>query len=226
MGIPFDLSRINSVYVSALREDRQTIVFDVRNGVGVFVFMMFFSKQDESKDQLFLYLARTQYMLQFLMYGRHKAIRPEDNKFLVYINPNDIQHIREELDLHGGGRAFDLQNFLQELNNAIPQELSFAQLRQNCQAHRAAFSDPKLRKAVDQNEKIYLIGPRQLPKDKKPQEKTLRKLYLHVGGEAAVLQRFIEELKRRNKTLAWTDERERANGDIRSILNDMMLENM
>ncbi len=59
MGIPFDFSRINNVYVSALREDRQTIVFEVRNGIGIFVFMMFFSEEDESKDQLFLYLART-----------------------------------------------------------------------------------------------------------------------------------------------------------------------
>lgn len=60
MGIPFDFSRINNVYVSALREDRQTIVFEVRNGIGIFVFMMFFSEEDESKDQLFFVSSKNQ----------------------------------------------------------------------------------------------------------------------------------------------------------------------
>ncbi|AVK24179.1 hypothetical protein CSB85_1894 [Pseudomonas aeruginosa] len=74
---------------------------------------------------------------------------------------------------------------------------------------------------VDQSDKIYLIGPRRLDADRKPREKTLRKLYLHVDGEPAILEQFIQELKRRNMTLAWTDDPERANGDVRWMLNNI-----
>ncbi|WP_152623752.1 hypothetical protein [Pseudomonas sp. PI1] len=221
MGIPFDFSRINNIYVSALNNDRQTIVFEVRNGVGVFVFMMFFSEEDESKDQLFLYLSRTQCMLQFLMYGKHTTRNPESNKFVVYIKPGDIEKIREELHIDGGRGQFNLEQFLLELNNGIPQQLELHELQRNCRRHSEAFADPLLRKVIDQGDKIYLIGPRQLAAGKKPQEKTLRKLYLHVEGEVDVLERFIRELKARNKTLAWTDKKEWANGDIRWMLNNI-----
>lgn len=70
--INFDFSGINSIYVTAIKEDRQTIVFEVRNGYGIFVFIIFFSADDESKDQLFFFLARTGRMLQIKMYGRHE----------------------------------------------------------------------------------------------------------------------------------------------------------
>lgn len=183
--------------------------------------MMFFSEEDESKDQLFLYLARTRCMLTFLMYGRHAVVNPESNRFLVYIKPSDIEKIRLELGLQGRGGGFNLEEFLRALNNEIPQHLNFTELQESCRRHREAFTDPQLRKVVDQSDKIYLIGPRRLDADRKPREKTLRKLYLHVDGEPAILEQFIQELKRRNMTLAWTDDPERANGDVRWMLNNI-----
>ncbi|WP_049827849.1 hypothetical protein [Pseudomonas sp. URIL14HWK12:I6] len=219
--ICFDFSGINNVYVAARRNDRQTVVFEVTNGLGVFVFMMFFSDDDESKDQLFLYLARTQRMIERKMYGRHKVYEPQFNKFQVYLTDQHQQYIREELGLEGGGNAFDFDAFLSALNKAIPQQLSLADLQENCQTHRDAFACPELRRVVDEAHKIYLIGHKQLPEGKKPREKTLRKLYLHVQADAGVLEHFIEKLKRLNKTLAWTDKAERANGNIRQILSTL-----
>lgn len=217
--ICFDFSGINNVYVAARQNDRQTVVFEVKNGLGVFVFMMFFSDDDESKDQLFLYLARTARMIGRKMYGRHEIFNPHLNKFEVHLTDQHQQYIREELGLEGGGNAFDFNTFLNALNESIPQQLSLADLQKNCQTHRDAFAHPELRRVVEEAHKIYLIGPRQLPEGKKPREKTLRKLYLHIQADAGVLEQFIETLKRLNKTLAWTDKTEFANGNIRQMLN-------
>lgn len=217
--ICFDFSGINEVYVAARQNDRQTVVFDVKNGLGVFVFMMFFSDDDESKDQLFLYLARTSRMIDRKMYGRHQIYQPELNTFQIYLTDQHQQYIREELGLEGGGSAFDFNAFLNALNDGIPQELGLADLQENCQAHKDVFARPELRRVVEEAHKIYLIGPRQLPAGKQPREKTLRKLYLHVKADAGVLERFIEKLKRLNKTLAWTDKAKLANGNIRQMLD-------
>lgn len=221
MGVPFDFSRINNVYVAAQQNDRQTVVFEVLNGRGIFVFMMFFSEDDESKDQLFLYLARTARMIQLKMYGRHEVHEPQKNKFVVYLETPHQEYIREELGLDGGGKTFDFNEFLGALNAGIPQQLSLAELQAHCRAHCDAFRQPELRRMVDDVDKIYLIGPRQLGPTQKPREKTLRKLYLHVDAEADVLEEFIAALKRQNKTVAWTDSVKRANGNIRQILNLM-----
>lgn len=221
MGEPFDFSRINNIYVAARQNDRQTVVLEVLNGRGIFVFMMFFSDDDESYDQLFLYLARTARMIPLKMYGRHNVYEPEKNKFVVYLSPQDKEYIRDELGLEGGGRAFDFDGFLKALNEGIPQELTFADLQANCRTHRDAFRQPKIRQVVDDAHKIYLIGPMSLVLPKKPREKTLRKLYLHIDAEPYVLERFISALKRKNMTVAWTDKAERANRNIHQVLSLM-----
>ncbi len=221
MGEPFDFSRISNIYVAARQNDRQTVVFEVQNGRGIFVFMMFFSDDDDSHDQLFLYLARTARMIPLKMYGRHKVYEPEKNKFVVYLTPQDKQYIREELGLEGGGRVFDFDEFLNALNDGIPQELTFADLQANCRTHRDAFRQPELRQVVDDAHKIYLIGLMSLVLPKKPREKTLRKLYLHIDAEPYVLERFISALKRKNMTVAWTDKAERANRNIHQVLSLM-----
>lgn len=220
--ISFDFSGINSVYVAARQDDRQTLVFEVRHGLGIFVFMMFFSEDDESKDQLFLYLARTSRMIQRKMYGRHSLYEPQSNTFTVYLTDTHQNYIRDELGIVGGGDVgFDVEAFLQALNADIPQQLTLADLQDNCKTHKDAFLQPELRNVIDDAHKIYLIGPRQLPSGKKPQEKTLRKLYLHVNADANVLEQFIAALKKLNKTVAWSADAKRTTGDIRQMLNSM-----
>ncbi|AWQ82995.1 TPA: hypothetical protein ACGJWA_005296 [Pseudomonas aeruginosa] len=220
--ISFDFNRINNIYIAARQNDRQTLVFEVRNGRGIFVFMMFFSETDDSKDQLFLYLARTSRMLRIKMYGRHSLRSPEENAYTIYLTGQHQTYIREELGIQGGtDNPFDIQRFLEELNASIPQQLNLAELQEHCREHRAAFSHPELRRAIDDADKIYLIGPRQLAANQKPREQTLRKLYLHVDADADVLERFINELKRLNKTVAWTDNPRQANNDLRTMLNQL-----
>jgi hypothetical protein len=155
------------------------------------------------------------------MYGRHEIHEPQRNKFQIYLSDQHQQYIREELGLEGGGNAFDFNTFLSALNGGIPQHLDLAELQKNCQTHKDAFARPELRRVVEDAHKIYLIGPKQLPEGKRPREKTLRKLYLHVKAEVNVLENFIKALKRLNKTLAWTDKAELANSNIRQMLNDM-----
>ena len=220
--INFDFSGINSIYVTAIKEDRRTIVFEVRNGRGIFVFMIFFSADDESKDQLFFFLARTGRMLQIKMYGRHEPHESHLNKFSIYLTDQHQQYILDELGiLDGRGVGFDFNNFLKDINANIPQKLSFSELQTNCKTHKDAFLKPQLSSVIDRADRIYLIGPRQLPAGKKPQEKTLRKLYLHIEADPNVLERFIVELKRLNKTVAWSNNPERAMGNIRQMLDAM-----
>ena len=122
-GLKFNFDGLNNIYVDALQTDRKTIVFEVPNGIGRFVFMMFFSNEDESKDQLFLYLARTNQLLSLKMYGRHSRYEPKKNEFSDLIAQQHENQIRKkkELGIEGGGQnEFDLTRFLGALNGNSP----------------------------------------------------------------------------------------------------------
>lgn len=221
-GLKFNFDGLNNIYVDALQTDRKTIVFEVPNGIGRFVFMMFFSNEDESKDQLFLYLARTNQLLSLKMYGRHKLHEPEKNEFSVYITQQHENQIRKELGIEGGGQnEFDLTRFLNTLNAGIPAVLPMERLQAACKQHTVAFGHAELKRVVDGAEKIYLIGPKNVPAGKKPREKTLRKLYWCVNANANDIELFITALKRVNKTLAWTKDKKFADSDIRQMINDL-----
>lgn len=72
---------------------------------------------------------------------------------------------------------------------------------------------------VDENDKTILIGPVQLPNDKKPQEKTLRKLYLYADGNEHDIAKLIRQLKCHNMTVAWTNDFNKTSKSVMSILN-------
>lgn len=220
-GLKFNFSGLNTIYVDALKTDRKTIVFEVPNGIGRFVFMMFFSNEDESKDQLFLYLARTNQLLSLKMYGRHSLYEPEKNEFSVYITQQHDNQIRNELGIVGGQSEFDLTRFLDALNAGIPAVLPMERLHAACQKHAVAFGHAELKQVVDEAEKIYLIGPKNVPAGKNPREKTLRKLYWCVKADANDIELFITALKRVNKTLAWTKNKKFADSNIRQMINDL-----
>ena len=51
---------MREIYSNAIRAKEPTIAFELRNGRGRFLFMMFFSEDDEeSRDALFVFLLRT-----------------------------------------------------------------------------------------------------------------------------------------------------------------------
>lgn len=217
-GFKFDFSRLNAIYVDALLNERKTIVFEVTQGIGIFVFMLFFSEEDESKDQLFLFLARTNKMLALKMYGRHSKYEQERNMFSVFVTASNEADIKEELGISGGTSPFDLSLFLSALNNDIPQTLPVAALHEYCHKHSKAFRKPELGNAVDEAHKIHLIGPKNLAPGTTAREKTLRKLYIYVKAAPGVLEDFLTSLKASGKTLAWSANPAKENSDLRKML--------
>lgn len=198
----FNFDRAWAIFNQALANDEPTIAFELQYEIGRFVFMMFFSEDDDPNDRhLFLFLGRTNVLLSLKLYGNQST-----GSFQVYPKSSDENAIKEELGIRGGIHPFQINDFFQELNNMIPQNLPLRQCIATLQEHQANLREkPELRKVVDQANKIYLIGPKRLTTGK-PKEITLRKLYLHVNAQPNVIADFISALKRANRTLAWTDK--------------------
>jgi hypothetical protein len=116
MTIKFNLSGLANIYAESMARSDPTLAFEVLQGRGRFVFLMFFSPEDkESKDRLFLLLRNTRVFLQLKVYGSHR-----NGYFLIYISDADQAAICEELQLGHGGQAFNFVNFLEHINNQIP----------------------------------------------------------------------------------------------------------
>ena len=215
MPEPFNLDGLKSIYNAAYKRDEPTLAFELRNGKGRFVFMMFFSQDDEaSKDRLFVFLGNTNTLLKFKTYGSHRQ-----GDFKIYVNRFEEQAIRQELDIRGGAVRFDLSTLLRNLNSQIPHSLPLEKTIDVLRKEKAAFSEqPELKALVDDAAKIYLIGTVRLPENKRPREKTLRKLYLHLNYSSDTVTEFIAALKMTNHTVAWTDDKSKANFDIQSLL--------
>ena len=143
--------------------------------------------------------------------------------FKVYPSRMDEEAIREELDIHGGLHRFELRRFLSDLNSAFPAKLPLSSTIKTLREHRDLFHLGSLRSVVDDALKIYLIGPVRLPANKRPREKTLRKLYLYVHVDPNVIADFIADLKRKNTTVAWTDDPRSASNNTLRFLNSLKL---
>ena len=61
---------------------------------------------------------------------------------------------------------------------------------------------------IDEIEKTVLIGTKVLSRGK-PQDRTLRKLYMYTEESEAVITDFIKRLKKVNMTVAWTTKEQR-----------------
>ncbi|EJB8439024.1 hypothetical protein MW344_003612 [Vibrio parahaemolyticus] len=198
----FNLSGLAPIYSEAYFNKSPTLGFEVDIEGGEFVFMMFFSDEDEeSKSRLFVYLKRTQVLLPpFKTYGSRRH-----GDFHIYINEAVEVLIRAELGiLHGQGAEFQLEAFLNRLNAQIP-EYSNATDKVNA-LRDAAPTVSRTYSIIDDADKIYLLGLKNLPDGSSPREKTLRKLYLYVEAEPETIDMFILQLKRQNKTLRWTSD--------------------
>ncbi|MGZ2749667.1 hypothetical protein [Burkholderia stagnalis] len=198
-GMPYQMNGFFGVWSEALSRNEPTVAFELVNGRGRFLFMMFFDPEDEkTKDRLFLFLQNTRTMLPLKLYGSHRA-----GDFRLYLNGGDVEKIKRELQIEGAtGHAFDLGRFIDALNASIPQSVPLATkvglLRRNRPALQAHLAD-----IVDFNDRTELIGEMQLPEGKKPKERTLRKLYLYSMDSPEDVATYINDLKRRNVTLSW-----------------------
>ncbi len=212
----YNFSGLKAIYRQAYLNKEPTIAFEVVYEIGRFVFMMFFSPEDEeSKDRLFLYLGRTQVLLSLKMYGNHR-----NGDFKVYLNDSDELAIRRELDIQQGINPFNVQNVFDYLNANIPQHYPLRESVEVIQGRQAELR-PHLRNVIDDEEKIHLIGPVRLPAGKKPREKTLRKLYLYIQAPAGIIVQLIDALKAVNWTLAWSKNPPEKQRGLLDIINEI-----
>ncbi|MFT8212028.1 MAG: hypothetical protein ACMZI0_18265 [Symbiopectobacterium sp.] len=77
-----------------------------------------------------------------------------------------------------------------------------------------------IKNIIDDADKTILIGLKRLPEESKPRDKTLRKLYLYINGHDNDISDFIEAIKERNITLAWTNDPTRAAKTFAQLLTD------
>lgn len=210
----FNFTNMKNIYFEALKNDK-TIIFEISVGRGRFLFMMFFSEDDrESKDKLFIYLRNTKTIIKSKLYGSHK-----NGDFLIYINNINKEKLISELQLRSGKGNFNFENFLNELNNKIPNSLS---INTKIQQFRENWDAIKELSVIDEEDRTILIGERRLPKNKKPKETTLRKLYLYTSGSVEDISELIRLLKKANMTVAWTNEKAKNSAsDLREIINKL-----
>jgi len=217
MSLKFNLDGLKHIYLEALQHSDPTLAFEIIQGRGRFVFMMFFSEEDkESKDRLFVQLRNTQVFLELKAYGSHR-----NGDFFIYIKDGDQVAIINELQLGQDGHHFDFNVFLKRLNQQIPTSLPLQYKLDNI---REVWPEVRnyLSKVVDQADKIFLMGIKKLPEGKKPQDKTLRKLYVYTNGSADVITNLITALKEARVTLAWTSNEnvaEKSLAEIMALIN-------
>ncbi|MFC3032683.1 hypothetical protein ACFOEE_09135 [Pseudoalteromonas fenneropenaei] len=204
MDDKYDLSGLQSIYNEAIERDEPTIVFELNNGQGKFLFMMFFDSEDEStKDQLFVFMRNTQRMVKLKLYGNHHR-----GQFYLYLKDYVKDWFKKELliDSANSTQRFDFDVFFASLNNSIPQTLPLQAKIKKLRDLWPEVSKDLPKEIVDEDEKTILLGDKALPTGSKPREKTLRKLYLYADGNADDITTLISNLKRLNRTVAWTND--------------------
>ncbi|HAF27784.1 MAG TPA: hypothetical protein DCG75_01940 [Bacteroidales bacterium] len=202
MDIKISLSNLKSIFRESMERDEPTMAFEIINGKGKFLFMMFFDdKDEETKDWLFLFLKNTRRMLKLKMYGNHLK-----GQFDIYLKPFMVKWFAEELEIINPNslNPFNIENFFSHLNQSIPQQLPLVSKIDTIRSSWTEIKDQLPNDIMDEKDKIYLMHPRVLPKNMKPQEKTLRKLYLYTDCNSNDIAELIGHLKRMNTTVCWT----------------------
>ncbi len=207
MADQFNLDGLHPLFSEALERNETTLIFEIRNGNGKFLFLMFFDHDDiKSQDQLFIYLKNTKVLMPVKLYGNHRG-----GQFFIYIDFDQEIKIRNELGINKGNikdpfNPFILDEFLKDLNLSFPQTLPLQVIVDNFKSNLDVIKEnPDLsNKLIDETDKTVLIGIVRLPKNKTPRMKTLRKLYLYTDADPNDIDNLIGHLKRANITLAWT----------------------
>jgi hypothetical protein len=212
----FNLTGLKTIYNEYMNRKEQTLVFEIKHGKGLFNFLMFYSDDDiDSKDKLFLFLRRTNTLIEFKLYGSHRK-----GDFFMYISDIQKHQIINELGIKEFDGSFNFNNFLENLNNAIPNELLKVNIIKNFK-EVWPYIKKEFPNILDKPDKTILYGIMKLSPNKKPQEKTLRKLYLLVNGEATAKADLISVLQSKNTTLAWTSDTIKKEKSIIEILTQL-----
>lgn len=209
----FNFTQLKKIYMEALSSYDKSVAFDIVIGRGRFLFLMFLAEEDE-KDTLFIYMRNTAVMRKLKMYGSHR-----NGDYIVYISDEVQERMIAELQLQNGNKTFVFERLLNEINNAIPQEISMDQKVETLRNNRNIIRTV----GIDEVEKTVLIGTKVLSKGK-PQDRTLRKLYMYTEESETVITDFIKNLKKANMTVAWTTEEQRFRAaDINAMINSVQL---
>ncbi|KKO45197.1 hypothetical protein WG68_12290 [Arsukibacterium ikkense] len=218
MSTQFNFSGLSPLFNESIERDEQTIAFEVQNGRGRFLFLMFFDDDDiETQDQLFVFLRNTRYMLELKLYGAHRK-----GQFCVYVKPWQEEQIKLELGIGQSQSTtpFDLIRFLTDLNAALPVSLPLTQKIENLRRNWNVIRPDLPERVIKEEDKTVLIGEKRLPEGHSPNERTLRKLYLHTQGNPNDIARLIRCLKAAKMTVAWTTEDSKfSSTDVRALIN-------
>jgi len=165
-----------------------------------------------SGANLFVYLRHKNSLLKLKLYGSRR-----NGDFKVFFNEIQQKLMTEELQLVVGQGNFNFEKFLYELNNIIPQELPD---QENIDTLRNVWRNVKdeLKDTVDEADRTILIGVTKLPDYKKPQDKTLRKLYVFTDSTAGDINDFIKVLTENNYTLKWTNDEEKISKSFSDLI--------
>lgn len=197
----FNFSGLSGIYNQAANNNERTLAFQINNGNGRFVFMMFFDEtDDESKDKLFIFLRNINFLVKLKMYGSHRQ-----GVFNIYINEYIEGKFIEELQLNGNNGNFNFEEFLIELNAQIPDTYNRAGRIQTLREIWNNLDNDFINELVDEANRTILKGIMRLPNERSPREKTLRKAYNYIDANPEDISELIELLRDRNITLAWTD---------------------
>lgn len=197
----FNFDGLKNIYTSAIVRNERTLAFQINNGNGKFVFMMFYDEDDnDSKDSLFIFLRNTNFLVKLKMYGSHK-----NGIFDVYINDYIQEKLTEELQLENGRGHFIFEDFLASLNLQIPNRLHSYERVATLREIWTNLDNNFCSSIIDESDKIILKGIVRLPNSKHPREKTLRKLFFYVESNVEDITELIDRLKERNITLSWTN---------------------
>ncbi|MFT5659916.1 MAG: hypothetical protein ACI9TV_000549 [Sulfurimonas sp.] len=197
----FNFSGLSNIYNQSIEDNERTLAFQVNNGNGRFVFMMFFDEDDNtSKDTLFIFLRNINFLVKLKMYGSHK-----NGIFDVYFNEFVQNKFIEELQLEHNNGNFAFEDFLEIINSQIPNMFQRAERIQTIRDIWNVLDTDFKRDIIEEEDKTILKGIVRLPDDKNPREKTLRKLYIYIDAESSDISDLINMLKDRNITLSWTN---------------------
>lgn len=190
----FNLTNLFNIYKQAENETKNYI-FELNIGKGRFLFMNFFSEEDESsKDNLFIFMRNTSVFATETLYGNHSK-----GDFFIYLNTKLKRKIINELQLKEGDGTFSFRSFMEELNNKIPQFILPEQKGRLMKENKDKIIQTG---AIDEADKIYFGGPKRLSVGT-PQDKTLRKLYMFTEHDPKDVEVFIKVLKEINYTISW-----------------------
>jgi hypothetical protein len=197
----FNFTGLHPAFLEAVTRHEPSIAFTLEEGVGRFVFLLFLRTDSKGKivwgkQELFIWLARTQRMIRKDLWGNHK----QAGNFIVYLGDCDARKIRNELGIgeFTTGPAFVLRDFLAKLNGMIPASIPLEnkvaviqEQREHILTHCAEY--------IEEADKVYLLRVGRLPPNRQPREETLRKLYM-----LDVPREDIAALIRHLKSVCWT----------------------